>query len=65
MGPDLAVSISGRIIAEFEDDASEFLAGGPEFVALIPRSAVVEPLDPTVPALTPPSELGRRTPSGP
>jgi hypothetical protein len=57
MGHDFAVSISGRIIAEFEDDARGVLAGGPEFVPLISRSPVVEPLDPAVPDLTPPSEL--------
>ena len=64
MEPALAVSISGRIIAEFDDDASEFLAGGPEFAPLISRLPVVEKLDPAVPDLTPPSELGRRTSSG-
>ena len=41
--------VSGRIVAEFEDDASQFLSGEPEFVrapeptAVMPATAAVPP----------------------
>ena len=57
MEPIFAITISGRIIAEFDDDASEL----PERESS--SSPVVDPLHPATRDLTPPSELGRRTPS--
>ena len=63
MEPNFAVSISGRIIAEFEDDASAFLSGSPEFVPFTSKLPIVESLQATTLDLTQPSELERRIPS--
>lgn len=65
MDPNCAISISGRIIAEFEDDASGFLTGEPEFVPLTPEARVVEQLQTVADHLTPPSEVGHRRVSDP
>jgi hypothetical protein len=40
MEPD-ETTVSGRIVAEFEDDASDFLAGEPEFVSTSPAAPPV------------------------
>src|SRR5258707_1015073 len=39
MEPNHAASVSGRIVAEFQDDASQFLSGEPEFVPSLAPSA--------------------------
>lgn len=36
------IIITGRILAEFEEDASQFLSGEPEFVS-VPENAMVKP----------------------
>ena len=49
MEPNETTLISGRIVAEFEDDAGQFLAGEAEFVrppetvAVVPATASVPP----------------------
>lgn len=49
MEPNETTLISGRIVAEFEDDAGQFLAGEPEFVRA-PETAA--PVPATVPVPT-------------
>jgi hypothetical protein len=48
MEPNETTLISGRLIAEFEDDAAQFLAGEAEFVRTQETTAVV-PATPFVP----------------
>ena len=57
MDPHCAITISGRLIAEFDDDASEFLSGKPEVVPVTSRLPVLEP---NTGDLTPPCEPERR-----
>jgi hypothetical protein len=47
--PNETILVSGRIVAEFEDDATQFLAGeaeyvcGPETTAVVPATASAPP----------------------
>jgi hypothetical protein len=47
MQPDETILISGRVVAEFKDDASQFLGGEAEFVRA-PETAAVVPLTSSV-----------------
>jgi hypothetical protein len=48
MQADETILVSGRIVAEFEDDASQFLAGKAEFVCAS-ETAVITPTTASVP----------------
>ena len=50
MEPNETTLISGRIVAEFEDDASQFLAGEAEFVRAPETTAVMPATGPGTPA---------------
>ena len=49
MEPDNTILVSGQIVAEFEDDAGQFLAGAAEFVSA-PETTVASP--PPVPPIS-------------
>lgn len=51
MEPDSTILISGQIVAEFEDDAGQFLTGAPEFVDAL-ETTITSP-----PPVSPISEL--------
>jgi len=48
MEPNETTLISGRILAEFEDDASQFQSGEAEFVGAAETTAVI-PATPVIP----------------
>ncbi len=58
MQPDETILVSGRIIAEFEEDASQFLAGKAEFV----RASETAMLTPTPSPVTPANDTAHTKP---
>jgi hypothetical protein len=58
MEPNETTLISGRIVTEFEDDASQFLAGEAEFVHAVEAPAVTPPAIP----LPPVKDVAQRNP---
>jgi hypothetical protein len=51
MQPDETILVSGHIVAEFEDDASQFLAGNAEFVGASETAVIMPTTAPAPPAI--------------
>ena len=64
MDPIETILVSGRIVAEFEDDASQFLSAEPEFVG-VPETKGIAPATSPPPQRTDMAPAANSTAGGP